>query len=334
MGQPLKNTLKTSGEVEYIKKDYGVIRGFNRLDPDHMGVPSYTVGTRTFALTPDHTYFEFFANGIKYTKSSAESVVWDITTGRYYFYFDVDGVLQSVAASGMTGAIFDTCAICGLVYWNATSGEAIIQASDEQHGAVNMGGIDPREHFRVHLSIGAVHLQGGNITGLVDGSDVYTSIATVVSADEDITHVNTTITTTPFMYRLGVGGDWYETATPNLKIGHVNSGDSDICWNQNNGGTWELTESASSTDYVIYYFLWTNDVNNPIKKVIGHYAYASRNDARDALQSEIGKLHLDGFPSTEAYLMYAYIVKRNGDLEDDGEGNTYVDLRRKFIFNA
>ena len=92
--------------------------------------------------------------------------------------------------------------------------------------------------------------------------------------------------------------------------------------------------AITATDYVIYYFLWTNDAKNPVKKIIGQQAYSTRSNAREAMQTEIGNLQIDGFPSTEAYLMFAYIAKRNGTLEDDGNGSAYIDLRRRLIFNA
>jgi len=130
-----------------------------------------------------------------------------------------------------------------------------------------------------------------------------------------------------------IDGAWVETAA-DLNIGHIVSGDTYISWNEFTGGVWQLSESTNVTDFIIYYMLWTNDVNNPIKKIVGQQAYSSRSNARDGMLKELGNIESQGLPSSEAYFMYAYIVQRNGDLEDDGDGNTYVDMRTGLNFNA
>ena len=307
------------------------LRGFDRLIPDTMGVPAYDEGTRTFSLSVKggETYFQFYVGGVLFRKTSTESVIWDNTSGIYYFYFDTDGVLQFVINSSLSEIIFKTSAICGMCSWDAVAGKAIVQAVDEQHGIL----MDSATHFRLHLVEGARYMQGGDITGLADSSDVYTSIAMLVSADEDITIVNSEITTTPFIYKEGANGEWKETAL-DLKVGHIVSGDTYISWNEFTGGAWQLTESSNVTDFIIYYMIWTNDANNPIKKIVGQQAYSSRANARDGMLKELGNIESQGLPSSEAYFMYAYIVERGGDLEDDGDGNTHVDMRTELNFNA
>jgi len=307
-------------------------RGFDRLNPDNMGEPSYDEGTRTFALSviSGQAYFEFWAGGKYGRRTATESIIWPDVTGTYYFYFDTDGVLQYALSHDITEEIFKTSALCGLCYWNAAEGAAIVQAVDEQHGIL----MDASTHFRLHMVEGARHMHGGGITGLVDGSAVYTSIGQNISADEDITIITPPTTTTPFIYREGVGGAWVETATPGLAIGHDGGGNTYYNLYTSGTDTWSLEAGGSATDYVIYYFVWTNDANNPVKKIVGQHAYSSRSNARDALINEVGKLKEGGFPSTETYLMFAYIVQRNGGLEDDGSGNAYVDLRGTVIFSA
>ena len=304
-------------------------RGFDRLDTDTMGVPSYTEGTRTFsmAVKGGQSHFKFYVGGNVVIKTTTQSVVWDTASGIYYFYFDTDGVLQYILNSGLTEAIFKTSVICGLCSWDSVAEKAIVQAVDEQHGII----MDSATHFRMHLVEGARYMQGGNITGLANGSDEYTEIATLVSADEDITIVNTTITTTPFIYKEGPNGEWKET-TADLKVGYDGGGNT--YWNKDTAGTWSLEAGGSATDFVIYYMLWTNDVTNPIKKIVGQQAYSNRGNARDGLLKELGNITMQGLPSTEAYFMYAYIVERNGDLEHDGDGNTHVDMRTGLNFNA
>ena len=314
--------------MTYIPEIYD--RWFDRLNTDTMGTCTFTVSTRTFSVAPKawEQYFSFWSGRKFFRKDSTQSVVRPTTSWTYYFYFDTDWVLQYIANASITQALFKTVAITWLVYWNATTSKAIVQAVDEQHGMR----MDASTHFNLHLSRGARYMQWWNITWLADASDEYTSISTLVSADEDITMVTMTSTTIPFLYRNWTDWAWEETATWNLKLGH--NGWWNVYYNQNTTGTtWQLTAVASNK-YVIYYFLWTNDKNNPIKKIVWQHFYSGRGDARDALQNEMGRLRVDWFPSVEAYLMFGYIVKYNWDLEDDWEWNTYVDLRRDLIFNA
>ncbi len=299
------------------------VRGFDRSIPDLMGEPSYTAETRTFTLTPTVGigYFQFWSNGQKFTKHEAQSVVWPNTSGTYYFYFDTDGDLQYILNSNWTQALFVKVAICGLVYWDAVGGVAW-GASDEQHGIV----MDSESHFRLHMVEGFRWSQGGLITGLIDGNDDYTNIGVGVHHDEDIVIATGVITDTPFMYRLGANGEWKITAE-DMKIGYIESGNTYISYNQFDAGEWKLIESTSSTDYIIYFMVKTNFTTSPYRKIVGQTTYASRRDARIGLREDLKAVKLSGLPSTETEFQFAWIAKRNGELEVDGEGNAYVDLR-------
>ncbi len=311
--------IKNSGEIDFTTR-----RGFDRLTPDTMGIPSYDEATRTFSLAvkSGETYFQFWSDFKRYEKTTTESETWDNVTGTYYIYFDTSGEIQSILSTSLTETIFLKCAICGLVYWNAVSGKAIVQAVDEQHGIL----MDASSHFNLHMTRGLKWAHGGLITGLADASDIYANIGVSLHFDEDIPISNSVIASTPFMYREGAAGGWVETAA-DLKIGHIVSGDTYISYNREVTGVWELVESSSSTDYIIYFMIKTNDANNPYKKIIGQTTYASRNTARAGLSNDLKAVHLSGMPSTECEFQFAWIAKRNGDLEDDGSGNAYVDLR-------
>jgi len=187
----------------YLNAENLKTRGFDRLNPDTMGVPSYTVGTRTFALAVKggETEFHFWANGVKFTKTTTQSVIWPDTSGTYYFYFDTSGVLQYVINTDMSAEIFFPSAICGLVTFNKAEGTAW-GAIDEQHGI----DIPPSVHFRMHLVDKFKHAQGGEITGLESGESDYDGISASVHFDEDIYQVSSASTTHKFMYREGADG--------------------------------------------------------------------------------------------------------------------------------
>ena len=324
-------TVQANKLKEYIE-DWTVTelnksRWYDRRTPDNMGVPAYNTATRTFSMSVKswQSYFEFRSNWVRFEKTTTQSVVRPDVTWVYYFYFDTSWVLQYVLNTDMSYETFLCCAITWLVYWNATTWEAINQAVDEQHWI----GMPATTHFRLHMRTGAVYMQGWEITGLAHGSDEYTSISTVLSADEDINIATTTTTTTPFIYRIWADNAFEQTATPDLKVWLMDWGK--LQFNKNTGWVWSLEDSDR---YVIYYIYWTNDANNPIKKFVGNAEYDSRRDARDALEKEIWVIQVTWLPSPEAYPMYAYIVKNNGNLEKGNDNYIYVDLRHPHYFDV
>ena len=305
-------------------------RGWDRRDSDSMGTITWVEGTRTFSIAPKagQSEFHFWSGGKMFRKTSSESVVVPTASGTYYIYYGTDGELGYVINSSLDEATFKAVCITGLCYVNATQ-STLWYAKDEQHGIL----MDAATHFRLHLGEGAIWMQGAAIDGLEDASGTYTDIAVGVFADEDITFSTATASTHSFMYRDGASGDWRETSADN-KCGHIVSGDTYCCWNQNTSGTiWELTECTNSTDYIIMFFLWTNFSNSPIKKIIGQKTYSSRSLARAGLKNELTAIKLAGLSTTESTFLYAYICKRNGDVEDDGDGNDYVDLRKTAGYN-
>jgi len=64
-----------------------------------------------------------------------------------------------------------------------------------------------------------------------------------------------------------------------------------------------------------------------VKKIIGQNGYSSRANARAAIETEMDSIIMDGLPSPEFIFLNAYIVRRNGDLENLADGSTHVDLR-------
>jgi hypothetical protein len=128
------------------------------------------------------------------------------------------------------------------------------------------------------------------------------------------------------MYRLGADGEW-TTITADNNISY-NGGSGDAYWNENTGTTWQLSRMTSSTDYSILFFAATPSITGSgVVKIMGHAAYASRKDARNAIESEIANLKLEGLPSTEIVFLYAVIFRRNGNLQSLADGSTYYDLR-------
>jgi len=150
-----------------------------------------------------------------------------------------------------------------------------------------------------------------------------------VAWDEDLEMNLSSQTSMPHIYR-GSDGEWVWTVSNNrlaLNDDLTTSG-SDAYWNRDNGdGTWDLVLSGSSTDYIPYHVLATNDSKYPYVKVVGQSAYKSRSLCRDAIPGEIYKIRMGNLPSPEFIFLYSYIVRRNLDLEELEDESLLVDFR-------
>ena len=311
------NNLISDGTYRHIE------RGFDRQNPDTMPDVSYDASTRTISLSvkSGQSSFSFYAGGKYYEKTTTQTFIWGDASGMYYFYFDINGDLQGILHTALDAETFFHSAVCGLCYFNKVEG-TVWGAPDEMHGI----DIPPSVHLRLHTVDGFKHSSGGDITGLVDASSTYTSIGSAYHFDEDIYIASLETTTHKFMYREGAEGLWKLSPTADNNVGYM--GTSYVYWNEWTGTTWQLTESASDTDYIIYYFLKTNlEGDAGLVKIVGQQAYPSRATARDALRDELHSIKLDGLSSQEAEFQFAYIVKRSGVTEDDGNGHAYIDLR-------
>ena len=315
----------TGTNVEDILDEIGetrVVSGYDLTGRYPLPTLSFTSGTLMFNVEVAATESEyvFWANSKKFVKTTTQSVEIPDVSGAYYIYFDNDGVIQYIAEAAITGDVFYYYAITGLVYWNSTAGTYIV--GDERHGKL----MDGRTHIYEHLTFGARYEDGIDITGLADASPTYTNTTAGHFWDEDIRHTIDLQTTHSFMYKLGSDGEWTGTTADNA-VGYENGGANTV-WNEFTGGAWQLTQAAASTDYIIYFMIVTPDISgNTVKKLIGQNGYSSRNNARDAIETEIRNITTDGLPSPEFVFLYAYIVRLNGDLEGLADDSVYLDLR-------
>ncbi|RLA02977.1 MAG: hypothetical protein DRQ47_05980, partial [Gammaproteobacteria bacterium] len=254
-----------------------LVSGYDLTDSGTLPDITFVNGTRTFSASVQsgQSNFCFWANNHKFEKTTTQDVIIPDVTGTYYIYFDNSGVLQYVEQASVVPAVFYENAITGLVYWNATTGIGL--AGDERHGKL----MDGRTHHYNHATFGARYESGLDITGLVDGEVDYTNTTSGYFWDEDIRHAIALQSTHPFIYKLGGDGEWTST-TPDSLVGFEN-GTSNIVWNEWTGTTWQLTEGASQTDYIIYFMIATPDLSGyNVKKIIGQHGYPNRSAARAA----------------------------------------------------
>lgn len=316
-----------SADVEGALAELGEtndINGYDLLSLNTLPDLSFNTSTRTFttSVKSGQSDYTFWCNGHKIIKTTSESVILPNVTGTYYIYFDNDGVLQYVLEGNIALEQFYQNAITGLVYWNAETGAGI--AGDERHGKT----MDARTHHYNHSTYGARYEADGgmDITGLTNGGTTFSTITSGSFWDEDIRHSVSLTSTAPFIYRYGAAGAWRSTAAGN-EVSYNAGGNYDV-WNEWDGSTWKLTEGASDSDFWIIFTIATPDLSGSyIKKILGQNSYPSRSAARAALEDEINKITTDGLPSPEFVFLHAWIVKRDGTLVADADGNTHIDLR-------
>ena len=310
-------------ELTYVT-ELNTANGFNLQNPDSIGEVTWDNTSMAFTIAPKtgQTSFEYWIDGIKYssTTSISSSAIPDDETSTYYTYLDELGNLNYIKQSSITQDLFYRYALVSFVYYNHVTD--IGNPFKEQHGYQ----MSSASHEMEHLTIGARYSRGMNPTGLVHGVDTFTGITSGQFFDEDIPHNLVTETTMPFMYRNGIDGGWVWT-TPDNKVGYKN-GTSNVCWNENTGSGWQLTESGSNTDYMIYFLVaFPSLTDNSYNKIVGQAGYSRAGLARDAIETEKASLILQGLPTPETCFIGAMIVKRSGTLVKLSDGSTFFDLR-------
>ena len=84
---------------------------------------SFDNGTRTFTITPTGNTFEYWIEGIKFTKSSAETVVITDTEGLWYIYYI--GTVLTASQTPWDNRDIDKVFVA-MIHWDATNNVAII----------------------------------------------------------------------------------------------------------------------------------------------------------------------------------------------------------------
>lgn len=321
--------------------------------PDHKFAPaengffdrddsalSFVDGTRTFSITPVGGSFAYMANGGKYTKTSADSLVIADTEGLHFIYYDGATLGETTT---FTADIITDYAFVAAIYWDATNNAAIL-FGDERHGAT----MDSATHSYNHNTFGARYSSGLALGDMdVDGSGndasaAQFSVADGVIYDEDIRHAITdddpqdlsTTASIPIFYRTGADGDWRRIAATDYPI--TTTGTGRAAWNELTGGSWQLTEAGNS-NYVLMHYYATGDTVHPIIGLVGQAEYSTRSAAREAATTELLTLATGGL--TDLTLEFvpiataiwqtasAYSNAVNSRVVSTEDGDDYIDWR-------
>jgi hypothetical protein len=309
---------------------------------------SFDDGTRTFTIAPTGSEFHFYEGGIKYEKTSAQTVVIDNTEGMHSIYFD-GGTLTAIAnaSSGQFEDIVLNHAFVALVYWDAISASGIY-LGDERHGI----SMSPRTHAYLHLTRGAQYVSGLAIADILAdengslASHAQFSVGSGVIFDEDISHLPPAVAST-------VGLDIYalDGATPNLRK-YTETGFSvltdttagtgatgRLVFNEFTGGSWQLT-TVGSGNYVLCHVFAINGISGGQQwaAIIGQNEYSVIADARAGAENEISNI-LSVLPLPEIVAVGTVIFEAKDSLTNsisariisNIDGDDYTDWRTSDI---
>lgn len=277
---------------------------------------SFNDGTRTFTITPNPTYFDYFIKGKPYRKNSAQSVVIPNADGMHYIYFDGDTLSTTQTFSD---DILREYAFVATVYWSVSADEGIL-IGDERHSLT----MDAATHAYLHRTFGAQVRGGlslGNFTIVGTGAanaDATASVSNGSVIDEDLEHdvvhsatpsadfeqVLSTVAELPVFYRAGVNGYWEKDVATQYP---VKQGTSRIQWNQYTLGSWGTVDASGDSRYVAMWVFATNNINEPIIAVLGQNEWALLSDAQANETYEA--LLLGDLPTLEMKVMYRLIFE-------------------------
>jgi len=329
-GQATTNPAITDPDGKYVATtmdgaitEIGETKTWNGYDlyrPETWPDLSWDDSTRTFTFSvkagsPD---FHFWADGKKVIKTASESIQIADVTGSYYFWHNNAGVLQGSLDTAMSLEAFYQYALCGGVYWNAEWQQGL--PGSELHGK----DMDSRTHMKMHSTLGATYGDGFLFEGLTAGGKTHGNLTAGSFWDEDIHHVGLLQASLPWLYRIGANGG-YRLTVPDTDLAYDNGGSYRV-YNYNTGTEWVWQEGTSSTDYWVNYVMFMPSLDgNLLVKVPGQNGYRSRSVARDAINSELKKMRMDGLPLPEFGFIYAYIVNRSGKLQKLEDDTLYLD---------
>lgn len=276
---------------------------------------SFVDGTRTFTITPDNDYFEYWIQGVKYRIESAESVILDDTEGIWYVYY----VGITLTASQTPWCIRDgDKAFVGIFYWDATN-NVHLYCGYECH-SFDMA---PVTHEYLHNTLGARFECGLALVEGTAGDDGKIAMDGGELHDEDV-HIeivdgagsgqfeqelgNTSVfapAQIPVFYRLGASAWRKYTATdyPFYDNGAVDN----VHYNSYSAPNWSSTEAANTAKYIAMWIFGTNDICTPVVAIMGQIESLTLATAKEA--NTLESINFGSLPFQEMKILYRLIFK-------------------------
>jgi hypothetical protein len=297
--------------------DHGNLVGLD--DDDHPQYPNKTGwaspatslvtlafndGTREFTLTPTGASFDYWIQGVKYTKTTPQTVTITDTYGAWFIYFDGDTLTASQTPWGI---VADDKAFVALIYWDADANEAI-RVEYELHGWM----MDAATHEYLHDTFGtrweeglAVGINGDNLditAGELHDEDLQITITD--SGGGSFWEQDLTPASLPILYRSGASGLWKRIAASTTPC-YLDTNVLQI--NVFSGGSWTWAP-VTVNQYCAYWVVASSDINEPVFLVAGQEDGATLTNAQDG--NSLADMAFGGLPSAEHKVVARVIVRR------------------------
>ena len=324
---------KLQGQINILAPIGGAETVFNGIENAALFSVSYSASTKVFSVTYS-TGAAYTVSGTRYapTAGTVTTVPHSSTAGMYFLYYDPSGTLV------VTSTAWDllTDAPLASAYYNPSNigGAAAGVLQYEMHAGI--AGMSNATHKNLHLTRGTQLLNGCVATGytLNSGGDANVNWTTTGGnvADEDLTLSVATqalggANNYRILYLTGTTANpvwnWKDTAESG-----VYSDGTNIYYNQNNAGTWQLTSIAANSRWVNYYILATTAYSAPqIIVVMGQVLYSSSTTATT------GTFATDvlnfGLFTSEAVVLYKVTYRRVSG--DGAPGNAEISSFTRLI---
>jgi|GEM_PF-2206967 len=288
---------------------------------------------RTFTIAPVGASFEFYVRGIKFTKTSAETIQIPNLAGNHFIYYNASGVLSTTQVGG--SVLFKENALLSIVYWN-TDTNTHSYFAEERHGLV----MDGETHSYLHTVFGAQYLSGLALENFVVNGDGSLATHAQFTADEGTIRDEDLLLTLPAETQIPVlfrqGTLWRKKAADSFPV--IYSGTAGytgvsgrLPYNQLISGSWQLTEVANNA-FVLVHLFGTNDKETPIIAIQGIAEYGNVTAARLAASTEITSL--SGLPFAEFVALGSVVFETANTYTNTPKartrsinGGSYVDFR-------
>ena len=306
-------------------------QGFvNRLDSNI----SFNDSTRTFTIQPTGSSYDVYIEGVKFTKTSGESVVIGTGTALNYIHFDTTTKQLEYKTTPFD---FDYDVPIAFIHWNADIGQSTF-FGEERHG-IRM---DSNTHKWIHNTFGMQYINGlsiGGYTLLGDGSSnshAQISISNGTLYQEDIviniadgdngiefTQQLDPIAYIPTYYHSGSTGQWVRASGTPYPVKYNATR---AQYNLLSGGTW-TTPNVTNNRYFAMWLVATNDMNDPILAIVGQREDSSLGSAEN--NNIWSDLNLTNIPTSEYKPLYRLIFVTNDTFANTPKSSlqSILDLR-------
>lgn len=333
--------------LQAINDDLDEPTGFIYSDPQdtHPVSLSFVNGTRTLTVAPSGSDFSFYIEGTKYTKSSSETIQISNDEGLHYVYYDETGELAETTT--FSNDLLFIYAYVTAIYWDATNSKQI-HLGREPHGSKMSG----HTHENLHETRGAQIEGGGGGLGNISADDAVPdanstlfSITQAILWDEDLSYTinaHGVSDNIAVYYKSGADASdiWrVKEDAANIVIQTGGVGEDRAAYNQNNGGTWQLTEATNNKFILAHVFVF-NDTDRGFGIILGQNQYNTKSAAQDGAIDEIGTLNLRGTLGQEFKFLATVIIQTNDGYSGNpvysrivstAGGDDFVDLRSQIF---